>query len=75
MRALGATVPGLHGICVVLPANAKKPGAVGVQSSALLRSVALEKLPFEQGSATTLPVGQYPPAEHVSGTEVAKPHM
>ena len=32
-----ATVPGLHGVCVVLPAVAYDPGLVGVHWSAPLR--------------------------------------
>ena len=38
----GCTVPALHGVGSVLPVGAWKPGTVGVQSAAELRSVLLE---------------------------------
>ena len=55
MPGLGATVPGLHGVCAVLPVGAKWPGAVGVQSPALLRLVEVEYEPSEHGSAAAAP--------------------
>ena len=42
---LGATVPGLHAVCSVLPVVAKEPGSVGVQSSSVVRSIAFERVP------------------------------
>eukprot|EP00964_Phaeocystis_antarctica_P016530 scaffold9128_cov51-Phaeocystis_antarctica.AAC.3 len=40
--ALGAIVPGLHGVCIALPVVAKKPGSVGLHPVRLVRSVASE---------------------------------
>ena len=42
MLALGANMPGLHGVCSVLPVGAKWPASVAVHSSALVRLVAFE---------------------------------
>ena len=58
MPALGATVPGLHGVCSMLPVGAKWPGAVGVQSPALVRLVEVEYEPPAHGSAAAAPSGQ-----------------
>jgi len=54
----GAIVPGLHGVCSVLPVGAKWPGAVGVQSPALLRLVEVEYEPSAHGSAAAAPAAQ-----------------
>eukprot|EP00966_Prymnesium_polylepis_P192484 4461461-Prymnesium_polylepis.1 len=48
----------------VLPVGLKKPGSVGVQSAALVRSVALEYVPARHGSAADAPALQYEPASH-----------
>ena len=40
--ALGATVPGLHLVCSVLPVCAKEPASVFVHPPALVRPVELE---------------------------------
>ena len=58
MLALGATVPGLHGVCCVLPVGAKWPAAVGVQSPALVRLVEVECEPAAHGSAAAAPAAQ-----------------
>ena len=58
MLGLGATVPGLHGVCSVLPVGAKWPASVGVQSPALLRLVEVEYEPAAHGSAAAAPGAQ-----------------
>ena len=58
MLGLGATVPGLHGVCSVLPVGAKWPGAVVVQSPALVRLVEVEYEPSAHGSAAAAPAAQ-----------------
>ena len=70
MLALGATVPGLHGVCLVLPVDAKWPLSVGVHSAALVRLVALECEPSLQGSAAAAPSAQYEPGVHGSLTSL-----
>jgi len=51
-------VPGLHGVCSVLPVGAKWPGAVGVQLPALVRLVEVEYEPSAHGSAAAAPSAQ-----------------
>ena len=68
MFVLGATVPGPHGVCLVLPVDAKWPLSVGVHSAALVRLVALECEPYLQGSAAAAPSAQYEPGVHGSLT-------
>ena len=58
MLALGANMPGLHGVCSVLPVGAKWPASVVVQSSALLRLVEVEYEPAAHGSAAAAPAAQ-----------------
>ena len=58
MLASGATVPGLHLVCSMLPVGAKWPGAVFVQSSALVRLVEVEYEPSAHGSAAAAPAAQ-----------------
>ena len=58
MLAFGATVPGLHSACCVLPVGAKKPSAVGVHSAALVRLVAAEYEPSLHGSGADAPFSQ-----------------
>ena len=59
LLAFGATVPGLHAVCWMLPVGAKWPGLVGVHSAALVRSVAFVYEPSLQGSGALAPAGQY----------------
>ena len=66
MLAFGATVPGLHGICCVLPVGAKWPASVGVHWLALARLVAAEYEPSAHGSAALAPSGQYKPGSHAT---------
>ena len=66
MLAIGATVPGLQGVCTVLPVDAKWPTSVGVQLAASLSDVALEYVPSLHGSAAAAPSAQYEPALHGS---------
>jgi hypothetical protein len=49
--ALGATVPGLHGVCSSLPVVAKKPGVACVHWVMFVRLVAGEYVPPLHGSA------------------------
>ena len=64
MLAFGATVPGLHSVCCVLPVGAKKPRSVGVHSAALVRLVAAEYEPSLHGSGALAASGQNEPASH-----------
>ena len=61
MPVLGATVPGLHIVCSVLPVGAKWPLSVGVHSAMLVRFVSLECEPSLHGSGAPAPAGQYEP--------------
>jgi len=61
MLALGATVPGLHSICSVLPVGEKWPASVSVHSLGPVRSVKPEYVPFAHGSGALAPAGQYEP--------------
>ena len=58
MLALGATVPGLHAVCLVLPVGAKWPSSVPVHSLRLLRLAETEYEPGNHGRATEVPSGQ-----------------
>ena len=58
MLAFGATVPGLHLVCSVLPVGAKWPASVSVHSLALVRLVEMEYEPSLHGSAALAPSGQ-----------------
>ena len=58
MLALGATVPGLQGVCSVLPVGAKWPLSVSVHSLRLVRLTESEYEPGKHGSATEVPLGQ-----------------
>ena len=64
MLARGANVPGLQGVCWVLPVDAKKPTSVVVHWSALLRSVRCEYEPSLHGSGADAPSAQYEPGTH-----------
>eukprot|EP00964_Phaeocystis_antarctica_P154216 scaffold122818_cov54-Phaeocystis_antarctica.AAC.1 len=61
-----ATVPGLHGVCCVLPVGAKWPASVSVHSLALVRLVELECVPSAHGSAALAPLGQYEPGSQAT---------
>ena len=63
---LGATVPGLHGVCSVLPVGAKWPASVSVHSAALGRLEAFEYVPSAHGSGALAPSGQYEPGSHAT---------
>ena len=56
-----ATVPGLHGVCCVLPVGEKWPTSVLVHAPALVRLVELECVPSAHGSGALAPLGQYEP--------------
>ena len=62
----GATVPGLQGVCWVLPVGAKWPAVVSVHSLRLVRLMALEYEPFSHGSAVLAPSGQYEPGSQAT---------
>ena len=51
-------MPGLHGVCAVLPVGAKWPAAVVVQPLALVRLVEVEYEPSAHGSAAAAPAAQ-----------------
>ena len=61
-----AAVPGLHGVCCVLPVGAKGPASVSVHSLALVRLVELEYVPSLHGSAALAPSGQYEPGSQAT---------
>ena len=58
MLASGATVPGLHGACSVLPVGAKWPASVSVHALRFVRLVDREYEPGKHGRATEVPSGQ-----------------
>ena len=66
MFELGATVPGLHLVCSVLPVGAKEPASVFVHSLELVRLVAFENVPSLHGSAALAPSGQYEPGSQAT---------
>eukprot|EP00964_Phaeocystis_antarctica_P013588 scaffold7455_cov72-Phaeocystis_antarctica.AAC.2 len=74
MLTRGATVPGLQGVCWVLPVGAKWPTMVSVHPLRLVRLVALEYEPSTHGSAAPAPSRQYEPgsqATHLSSPSSA----
>ena len=61
-----ATVPGLHGVCCVLPVGAKWPTPVSVHSLALVRPVEMEYEPSVHGSAAAAPSAQNEPGSQAT---------
>tara|TARA_B100000780_G_scaffold104293_1_gene72950 strand:+ start:365 stop:697 length:333 start_codon:yes stop_codon:yes gene_type:complete len=61
-----ATVPGLHGVCCVLPVGAKWPTLVSVHSLAMARLVELEDEPSLHGSGALAPSGQNEPGSQAT---------
>ena len=61
-----AAVPGLHGVCCVLPVGAKWPASVSVHSLALVRLVELEYVPSLHGSAALAPLEQNEPGSQAT---------
>ena len=59
-------MPGLQGVCSVLPVGAKWPAVVSVHSLRLVRLVALEYEPLLHGSAALAPSGQYEPGSQAA---------
>ena len=66
MLTRGATVPGLQGVCWVLPVGAKWPAVVSVHPLRLVRLVVLEYEPFLHGRAALAPSGQYEPGSQAA---------
>ena len=66
MLAFGATVPGLHLVCCVLPVGAKWPGMVSEHSLALVRFMASECEPASHGSGALAPAEQYDPSSQAA---------
>ena len=73
MLTTDANVPGLQGVCWVLPVGAKWPTVVSVHPLWLVRLVALEYEPFLHGSAVLAPSGQYEPGSQA--THVCSPSL